>query len=273
MRRAVPSAEAGLAPRWPLPAATPEVHPAAVITLHTMPGTDTIESMSPFCMKVEVYLKLQKIPYKVHLGDPRKAPKRKLPVIEVDGRKIADSSAIFDYLEGKADHPLDRGLDAAGRARAHVLKRLFEQSLYFVLVWSRWADDPGWEEMRGHVEKLVPAPLRWLVPGIIRKKVIASTVAEGIGRHSRDEIYAFGKADLTAIAELLGEGPYLLGTEPRTIDVIGYAFLANILRWPKPCPLTDDARALPALEAYVNRIDALLAAAKSAAETTTNAAS
>jgi hypothetical protein len=38
------------------------VHPAAVITLHTMPGTDEVESMSSSCMKVEVYLKLQKVP-------------------------------------------------------------------------------------------------------------------------------------------------------------------------------------------------------------------
>lgn len=230
-----------------------------MITLHTMPGTDKVESMSPFCMKVEVYLKLQKVPYKVFLGDPRKAPKGKLPIIEVDGRRIADSSAILAYLEDQSDKPLDRALDAAGRARSHVLKRLFEESLYFVLVWSRWGDDAGWEEVRPRIEKIIPAPLRWLVPGIIRKKVIASTVAQGVGRHTPDEIYALGKADLEAVAALLGEGPYLLGGEVHVIDVVAYAFLANILRWPKPSPLTDTARALPGLEAYVTRIEAQLA--------------
>jgi glutathione S-transferase len=242
-----------------LPAARSAVHPAAVITLHTMPGTDKVESMSPFCMKVEVYLKLQKVPYQVSLGDPRKAPKGKLPTIEAeDGRRIADSSAILAYLEEKADKPLDRALDAGDRARSHVLKRLFEESLYFVLVWSRWGDDAGWEEVRPRIAQIVPAPVRWLVPGIIRKKVIASTVAQGVGRHTRDEIYALGKADLEAVAALLGEGPYLLGAELHTVDVIAYAFLANILRWPKPSPLTDTARALPALEAYVTRIEAQL---------------
>lgn len=39
---------------WPLPVLCSAVHPAAVITLHTMPGTGKVESMSPFCMKVEV---------------------------------------------------------------------------------------------------------------------------------------------------------------------------------------------------------------------------
>jgi glutathione S-transferase len=227
-----------------------------VITLYTMPGTAALESLSPFCTKVEVYLKLQKIPYEAKSGDPRKSPKGKLPVIEDGGTKIADSSQILDYLEKKSEHPLDAGLDAAGHAQAHVLKRLFEESLYFVLVWSRWADDAGWAQLRTHIEPLVPAAVRWFLPGMIRKKVVASTVAQGTGRHRKDEIYALGKADLEAIAALLGDRPYLLGEQLRSIDVVAYAFLASILLWPSPSPLTDAAKRLPALEAYVQRIAA-----------------
>ena len=32
--------------------------PTIVITLHTFPGRHGLESLSPFCMKVEVYLKM-----------------------------------------------------------------------------------------------------------------------------------------------------------------------------------------------------------------------
>jgi glutathione S-transferase len=219
-----------------------------------MPGTDQLESMSPFCMKVEVYLKLQKIPYKIASGDPRKTPKRKLPVIVDDGITIADSSAVIAHLERKAEKALDDGLDDAGRARAHVLKRMFEESLYFVMLWARWADDAGWDALRPHIEKVVPAPVRWFVPGLIRKKLVASLVAQGTGRHSRDEIYALGKADLEAVSSLLGDGRYLLGEQLRTIDVIAYSFLANIVLWPKPSPLTETVQALPGLDLYVKRI-------------------
>jgi glutathione S-transferase len=212
-------------------------------------------------MKVEVYLKLQHLRYKIESGDPRKAPKGKLPVIECSPEGfIADSSAILAHLEAKSDSPLDRGLDASDettsllRARAHVLKRTFEESLYFPLLWSRWADDEGWQELRPHIERIVPAPVRWFVPGLIRRKVVSSLVAQGTGRHSRDEIYALGKADLEAVAAHLGDKPYFLGDELRTIDVIAYSFLANILLWPKPSPLTAAARALPTLDAYVSRI-------------------
>lgn len=230
------------------------VHPAAVITLYTMPGTDQLESFSPFCMKAEVYLKLQKIPYKRAAGDPRKAPKGKVPFMEADGTTIADSSAMLTYLEAKAEAPLDRGLDSTSRAQAHVLKRLFEESLYWCLLWSRWGDDEGWSELRKHVEQFVPAALRWLVPGLIRKKVIAQAASQGTGRHSREEIYALGKADLEAISTILGDKPYFLGNDVHTIDVIAYSFLANIMRWTKPSPLCDAARAYPNLEAYVDRM-------------------
>ncbi len=219
-----------------------------------MPGTKDLESLSPFCTKVEVYLKVQHVPYRTTLGDPRKAPKGKMPFIVEGGERIADSSAIVDYLESKSNAPLDRGLDAPAQARAHVLKRTFEESLYWAMLWSRWGDDDGWTELRPHIDAIVPAALRWFLTGIIRKKVVASSFAQGIGRHSREEIYALGNADLTAIAGMLGDRPYLVDDQLRTIDVIGYAFLANILLWPKPSPLTEHARTLPTLVAYVERI-------------------
>ena len=209
-------------------------------------------------MKVEVYLKLQQLPYKTISADPRKAPKGKCPFVEVDGTTVADSSAILAYLEKRAEAPLDQGLDAAGRAQAHLLRRLFEESLYWPLLWSRWADDEGWTELRPHIEAVVPAVVRWFVPGMIRKNVVGSTVAQGTGRHTREEIYALGKADIEAIAAALGDKPYLLGDQLRTIDVTGYAFLAQILLWKKPSPLTEAARAFPTLEAYVKRIGARL---------------
>ncbi len=105
-----------------LPVPRRPVHPATVITLYTFPGTGELESVSPFCMKVECYLKLQKVPYETRAGDPRKAPKGKMPFIAVGDATIADSSVIVDFLEQKSDRPLDHGLSVAGRAQAHLLK-------------------------------------------------------------------------------------------------------------------------------------------------------
>lgn len=210
-------------------------------------------------MKVEVYLKLQKLPYKRWSGDSRKAPKGKLPMIEDAGTKICDSSAILAHLEAKAERALDADLDAAERARSHVLRRMLEEALYFVVLWSRWGDDGGWSALRPTIDAAVPAAVRWFLPGMIRKKVVAQSVAQGTGRHSPDEIYAMGKADLEALSGMLSERPYFLGDAMHTIDIVAYAFLAQIMLWTKPSPLTEVLRALPNLEAFVKRMKARVA--------------
>jgi glutathione S-transferase len=225
-----------------------------VITLHTLPGGYGVESISPFCMKVEVYLKLAKLPYKTVNGNVRKAPKGKLPfIVDDDGSVISDSSAIVAHLEKKHGQPLDKGLSSDERARAHVIKRTLEESLYFVAVWARWAEDEGFEVVRGAF-KGIPAPLRWVLVPAIRKNVVGITRAQGIGRHSRDEIYAFGKEDIDAVATMLGQNAFLLGDKLTTVDVSAYSFFASILRVPGPEPLKAAVRANPSIEPYVARV-------------------
>ena len=46
-----------------------------------------------------------------------------------------------------------------------------------------------------------------------------------MGRHSEDVIIAQGKADLDALAELLGDRRYFLGDRPSSIDACVFGFL------------------------------------------------
>lgn len=226
---------------------------ARVITLYTFPGNEHLESMSPFCMKVEVYLEARGLAYRRMIGDPRKAPKGKLPYIDDDGTIVADSAAILQHLEKKATTPLDAGLDPAALPRAHVLRRMLEESLYWSLLYSRWVDDDGWAVLGPKIAKMLPAAVRWFLPGVVRGKVKSAAQAQGHARHGRDEVYAMGAADLDALAAMLGDGPWLLDDQPRTIDVVAYAFLANVLWWDRPSPLAAAAKKHPTLVAYAER--------------------
>lgn len=233
-----------------------------MITFHTFPGHFGLESLSPFCMKVEVYLKLAKLPYRAVTGDPRKAPKGKLPmIVDDDGTTVPDSSAILAYLEKKHSEPLDAGLSDVDRARAQVIKRTFEESLYFAALWSRWAEDASWAVVKPLFFRALPAPLRLIVPPIVRKTVVGYTRGQGIGRHSRAEIYAIAADDLRALSTLLGEGPFFLGDTLRTIDCTAYGFLANGLAFDVDTPLRAHIQGDPRLVAYVDRMKKRVAAA------------
>ncbi len=220
-------------------------------------------------MKVEVYLKLTKQPYKAVVGgDPRKAPKGKMPFIDDGGTIVADSQAIVDYLEKKLGSPIDGGLSDLDRARGHVIRRTFEEGLYFVALWTRWAEEAGWRETQKFFDA-IPSAVRWAITPIIRRKVVGATHAQGTGRHAREEIYEIGKRDLEAFATLLGDRKYFLDDRLRTTDIVAYSFLANVLRAEIETPLKEAAKALPALDAYVTRIkrevdEAVSATAKAA---------
>ena len=62
-----------------------------MITLNQFARVWGIPNPSPFCTKVETYLRMAGIPYEVADAVPPQAPKGKLPYITDGGRKIADS--------------------------------------------------------------------------------------------------------------------------------------------------------------------------------------
>jgi len=143
-------------------------------------------------MKVEVYLKARKLPYETSYGNPRGAPKQKVPwVADADGTIIADSSAILAHFEKKSKTPFDEGMDENARARAHAIKRLIEESLYFVALYARWQTDAGWEAMKPVFEQ-VPAAIRWIIMPIVRKSMRQIGFAQGTGRHTPEEIWELG---------------------------------------------------------------------------------
>lgn len=56
-------------------------------------------NLSPFCMKVEVFLRLAGLPYRCVDATPLRSPKGKLPVLRDGGAVVCDSSAIVAHLQ------------------------------------------------------------------------------------------------------------------------------------------------------------------------------
>ena len=57
-------------------------------------------NLSPFCTKLECYLRMAEIPYKTAAMQLGKAPKGKIPYVELsDGTRLGDSQLIIEHLE------------------------------------------------------------------------------------------------------------------------------------------------------------------------------
>jgi glutathione S-transferase len=210
---------------------------------------------SPFCMKLETYLRLAKLPYKINvIQNPGNAPKGKLPFIKDEGVTLSDTSMIIEYLKKKYGDPLDEHLTSMQKAQGIAVQRMLEEHLYWIMVYSRWIEPEGWKVISKDFFSDMPRIIRAFVPNMLRRSVKKTLYRQGIGRHSREEIYMLGKQDLTSIADLLYSQPFLFGNKPTSFDACAYAFLASILMSPVNSPLKAYASLRPELAAYCDRM-------------------
>src|ERR1035437_7549707 len=88
-----------------------------------------VRNMSPFCLKLETYLRMTGIAHEVvWSSDVRTAPKGKLPyILDVDV-VMGDSALIIDYLKARHGDPLDGTLSAEQKAQVLAWSSLFEDS-------------------------------------------------------------------------------------------------------------------------------------------------
>jgi glutathione S-transferase len=226
-----------------------------MIRLLQFPPTFSLPNPSPFCIKVEVLLKMAGLPYEtVIVPDPRKGPKGKLPAIEDDGQLIGDSELIRWHLERKYKLDFDRELSEAERAVAHAFARLLEERTYWVMVYNRWI--AHWPLLRDTFFGRLPPVVRSLVPPLIQRKVRGYLRAQGVGRHTDAEIYEMGVRDMKAIAAQLGDKPFFMGSEPTGVDATVFATVVSIIDAPFESPVKDAARRHANLADYSKRLRA-----------------
>ena len=228
-----------------------------MITLYQFESCLGVPNPSPFCLKLETYLRMAGLPYRVVTdANVRKAPKRKFPYIQDGDRTLADSAFIIDYLKQTYGDPLDQPLSLRERATAVAFQRLMEDNLYWSILYSRWVEDDNWPQTRQAYFAGLPPVVRFIVPELVRRTVVRNLDGHGMGRHTRDEIYAIGQRDILAIGDFLSDKPFLMGEQPTSLDATGYGFLVNLLKAQIASPLADYALQFENLNAYCDRMTA-----------------
>lgn len=227
----------------------------ASLILHLPPGRPWgMGNLSPFCTKLETYLRMTQTPYESKPPSMRGAPKGKIPYAVLDGEAVGDSQLIIERLErARGERALDHGLSAHAAATGRAVRRMIEEGTYFAAMYMRWIRDEGFAMVAPEMKKVLPGPAG-LIVRMIRGNVRKTLRAQGTGRHSNDEIVAMAIADYQAVSELLGDQPYLLGDAPRTVDATLYAFLEGVLRPPADSPIKRAVQGRANLVAYLERL-------------------
>lgn len=217
----------------------PTVHKANfekdVVYLYQFTRTPLLPSMSPYCLKVETWLRLaglkyENIDHKLKL----RSKKGQLPFVEVNGEEIADSTIIIKELGQRYEKDLDAALTQEQRNIAHAMISMLENHLNWVLLFWRSKNPEhmikGYKVNLQHAlgSRLPNALLNFFFKFQYGRKGSKKVKAQGLGVHKPEEIEEFGKQDLKVLSELLADKPFFFGDEPTILDCVAFSVLAQI---------------------------------------------
>ena len=196
-----------------------------MIKLYQYPSIWDMPSLSPFCSKVFYFLTWANIPFEViQVSNPRKGPKGKFPVIDDNGLLVADSEFIIEHCRQKYEVDIEDHIDDL------AIRRLLEEHLYFIILYSRWIDPESRVQIENAFKPFFPKGVGKIGLSIIRIQLRKQGYLQGIARHNRQQIYQKGIDDLRAIEQFI---IYRRQEKCRVIDLSLYAFfkLSSKHRW------------------------------------------
>ncbi len=230
----------------------------AKVVLHQPPRLWGLPNPSPFCVKVETWLRLAKVDYVSTHANMLKAPRGKVPWIVDDGTLVSDSEAIINHLEASLDDPLgEASLAPDLRAQHHAVRRMLENGTYWLSFYERWVSDEHWATTRAAFFDPLGFPMGTLVGAMIRRRVARDAHGQGVSRYEASEREAMGISDWEAVEAVLGDAPFFGGAAPRRIDCAVYGFVCQALWAPFETSMARYVRGRPRLVAYGERMRAL----------------
>lgn len=225
-----------------------------MIDLYQFTPHFNVPNLSPFCMKLEGFLRITEIPFQIiEENDPSKAPEGKLPFIRDNGVLISDAELIIDYLESKLSFNVDGHLDNQKAATHHAFTRMLDEHLYWALLYSRWMEEHNRETLSNRLFSEIPPPISTVLARRMRKNIIDQLDKQGMGRHNREDIYKKAGKDLVQLSVLLGDHKWFGGDYVSKLDLTAIAYLANIMIPELPSPLANYIKEYGNLETYAVR--------------------
>jgi glutathione S-transferase len=217
--------------------------------LHVVTPAFGLQTASPFSRKADSLLRLSGIPYETVIDEPHRAPRGKLPYLEIDGVVVTDTRNIHAHLVAHHGLTLASGPDVA-------VCRLVEDHLYWLQVRYRWEHHA--DAVRDGLFASVPWPVRRLVFGMVRRQVRAALHGVGLSRRPESEQLALAHEDFEALERWLGDAAFFGRDGLSLADLTTHALLDQLLGTLED-PLTRTLRAHPTLVDFHARVEAALA--------------
>ncbi|NXX86417.1 FAXC protein, partial [Urocolius indicus] len=180
-----------------------------------------VPSLSPFCLKMETYLRMADLPYQNYF-DGKLSPQGKMPWIEYNHKKVSGTEFIIDFLEEKLGVNLNKHLSPHERAVSRAVTKMVEEHLYCLtghLLYSCCSATLTAE----HCAFFPSSPLKWVLDSVCS----CSYVTHGICPFDYSCIFKVFAVVFT------GDKKYIMGPNVSTVDATVFGHLAQAM-WTLP---------------------------------------
>ncbi|GMT99160.1 hypothetical protein KH5H1_32790 [Corallococcus caeni] len=218
------------------------------------PGLPGFESYSPFCLKAHRALKYAGLSYACVRADNPAAhrphsPTGQVPVLLVGAEAVPDSTDILARIEQLAPGRIARSPEAL------LWEELADTSVNGFLVAARWADDRNWPATRTAFFHAMPAPVRAVVPALLRRKQVGKLVARDVWRAGPEACWRRFGALLDQLDARAPEHGFWLSGPLSVADLALFSQLHS-LRTPLTPWQGAEVDRRPRLSAWLGRVDA-----------------
>ncbi|KAE8602849.1 hypothetical protein XENTR_v10014151 [Xenopus tropicalis] len=210
-----------------------EVNSKDAIILHQFSRPNNgVPSLSPFCLKIETYLRMADLPYQNYF-DGKLSPQGKMPWIEYNHTRVSGTEFIIDFLEEKLGVNLNKHLNPHQRAVSRAVTKMVEEHFYWTLAYCQWVENLDETQKMLNITGPLSDLLKWILCHLTKGIVKREMYGQGIGRFSEEEIYRLMEKDMRSLAGLLGDKKYLMGPKFSTLDATVFGHLAQAM-WTLP---------------------------------------
>jgi glutathione S-transferase len=217
------------------------------------------DRLSPFVEKVARALQVKDIAFKlVGLKGPNDLKKwnpttGKMPVLEIAGERLFDSSLIVRRLDEIIPEPALVSADAGAAARQRFVEDWSDESLYWYVMALRW-NTANAKATAAQIGAFLPAPLRPLAGPLFNWQIGGLARAQGLARLPLDVILAELARRFDELSIMLGDDDFFFSDRVSVADLAIFGQLSTLRSGPTPqgAKLVD---AQPALVRHFDRVD------------------
>jgi glutathione S-transferase len=189
-------------------------------------------------------------PAQFHQWNPQTA---KMPVLEIDGERIVDSTFIARRLDELFPQPPLLSPIAIVAAAQRLLEDWSDESLYWYAMTLRWTGDSAAATAQ-QVLGSVPAPIRQIAKYVVTRRQQSAVQGQGLGRLPRTVVLRELARHLDDLVVLLDDKPFFYSRQISIADLALYGQFHTLRSGPTPeaAELLDER---PALLNLMRRIE------------------